>query len=175
MKLAKQLFDAGSRRTGATYKDNQQNMVRLLSKALLGSAFGKTSFDKARHENKSASLWESSEQTRKNTRAENKTLHTAFTSLLLERLLCTTSVLKHLLTNQLFGSLSSPMQASIIDHKSTISHLILVKSLTSTSLSTRCQLSASSIGKQTTKKLLKALLRLKASQATQLSSQAFIL
>lgn len=85
MKLVKQLFDAASRKTGAIYKDNQKNMVKLLSKALLGSAVGKAYFDTANHENKSASFWESSKQTRSNTRAENKTLHTAFTSLLLER------------------------------------------------------------------------------------------
>lgn len=159
--LLKQLINTANRKTGVVYKDNQKNTVKRLNKAQLGSAFSKTHFDKASHENKLVSLQESLKQTRRNTRAENKTLHTAFTSLLLESLLCTTSVLRRLLKNQLFGSLFSLMQASIIDHKSTISHLILVKSLTSTSLSTCCQKVHLQQGNKQLKSFLKLCLVLK--------------
>lgn len=54
--LLKQLIDTANRKTGVVYKDNQRNMVELLSKAQLGSAFSKIHFDKASHENKLVSL-----------------------------------------------------------------------------------------------------------------------
>lgn len=54
--LLKQLIDTANRKTSVVYKDNQKNTVKLLNKAQLGSAFSKTHFDKASHENKLVSL-----------------------------------------------------------------------------------------------------------------------